>query len=619
MRRLLLLILVLLTACRGLSPAVFLPTSITPALTATQAVNAPVSTPLPPLSTQPPEAAPTSTPFLLTPIPLPLSPTTFTVQFHPEGAIFVGDQVSIEVISPPGADLKGKSVQVQIGGPQGVKLGPVSFGPFGLGDRSQATLLWAWDTRGFGEGHYELAFHILPDGSSWTETVVVQPANAMPYPGSQAHWTSAQSKCCIFYYVTGTAAERDIRKIMALADAQAADAAQRMGVSSNALIPITLLSRVLGNGGFTAQEISVSYLDRNYGGNEFAIVLHHEMIHVLDARLGGDLRPTLLEEGLAVFMSGGHFRQQPILADAAALLQIQDPLPAEADEGQRTPAPGITPSPSGSGWFLPLRPLADNFYASQHEIGYLEAAALVAYLVERWGWNGFNKFYRDIHAQSSGSQADAINASLLAHLGVSLDILQNDFLNRLRQEKVTPANLSGVKETVDYFDVMRQYQELLDPSAYFRTAWLLDNEQMRRRDITADYLRHPSAPDNLALETMLIAANQDWQAFDYSGEDHMLAAINAVLDGVEIRRPNPFGVDPLALAYQMIVNELLKAGYQPQLILVNGGTAQAWVTASGPLLIEVNVIRMGGTWIVQTGKGAALMESLSLSGLYKLY
>ncbi len=616
MRRLFLLILVFLTACHGLPFQALLPTAITPGLTSTPTVIFPTSTSSPAPTSQPPSVTPALTPFPLTPIPLPLSPYTYTVQFHPEGGLYVGDQVSLEVISPPGADLKGKSVQVQIGGPQGIKLGPVGFGPFGLGDRYQATMLWAWDTRGLVEGRYDLAFSILPNGSSWTETVILQPARAVPYPEPLAHWASAQSKCCLFYYVTGTAAERDIQKIMAVADAQAADASQRMGVSSDGPITITLLPRVLGNGGFTAQEISVTYLDRNYGGNEFAIVLHHEMIHVLDARLGGDLRPTLLEEGLAVFMSGGHFRQEPILANAAALLQIHSPLPAEADGVQGTPVPGITPSPTGPGWFLPLRPLADNFYASQHENGYLEAAALVAYLVERWGWDSFNKFYRDIHSQSSGSQADAINAALSSHFGISLDILQNDFVNRLRQEKVTPADLADVQETVAYFDTMRRYQELLDPSAYFRSAWLLDNKVMRSKGIVADYLRHPSAPDNLALETMLIAANRDWQALNYPGEDRLLAAVNAVLDGVESHLPNPFDVDLVALDYQAIVTALLKAGYQPQLISVNGGTAQAWVTASSPLLIEFNLVRIGGSWIVQTGKGADLIEDLSLSGLF---
>jgi hypothetical protein len=612
MRRFILVIFTLLTACSNLAAPALPPSPIVPLLTSTDTVEVPAPTASPSVVAPSPTTitpAPSSIP--ATPIPLPLSPDTYTVQFHPEDGLYVGDQVSMEVISPPGVDLKGKSLQVQLGGPQGTRLGPVSFAPFGLGNRYQATLLWAWNTQGLAPGRYDLAFSVLPSGPYWTQTILLQPAGALPPAERLAHWASVQSKCCLIYYITGTAAERDIEQIMTIADSQAADASQRMGVAITTPIVITLLPRVLGNGGFTAQDISVSYLDRNYGGNEFAIVLHHEMIHALDARLGGDLRPTILEEGLAVYMSGGHFRPEPIIADAAALLQIHSPLPAEAAVVSATPQPGVTPTPGSLGWFLPLSLLADNFYASQHETGYLEAAALVAYMVERWGWDGFNKFYRDIHNQSNGSQADAISAALSVHFAISLQDLQKDFLDRLRQSDVTPANLADVQETVALFDTMRRYQELLDPSAYFRSAWLLDNNDMRKRGIVADYLRHPSAPDNLALETMLIEANQDWQAFNYSGEEQVLGVVNAVLDGVESQQPDPFDVDPLALDYQAIVQVLLKAGYQPQRISVSGDTAQAWVTASGPLLLGAGLRRVDGTWIAHIGKGEDLTESLS--------
>ncbi len=579
----------------------------------------------------------------------------------------MGDLVSMEVISPPGADLKGKSVQVTLDGAQGRKLGQAGFEPFGLGNRSQATLLWAWDTRGLTPGLYDLTFDVTPGGPIWTRTVTLQPANSIPLPEPQAKWASAQSKCCVFYYVTGTAAERDIRQIMSLADAQAADASQRMGVPLTSPITVTLLPRVLGNGGFTSDEISVSYLDRNYGGNEFAIVLHHEMIHALDGRLGNSFRPTMLLEGLAVYESGGHFRQQPLLADAAALLQMHTPIPPDADisippqpsvifqplatsqtalisqtaNATQTPqaTPTITPSATASvvlglsstqtttvplasatpgfvpaaglGWFLPLRTLADNFYASQHEIGYLESAALIEYMVERWGWDAFNKFYRDIHSQSSGSpasaqaeaQADAINAALTAHFGITIDALQADFLSRLLKVKVTPANLSDVQETVAFFDAMQLYQYLLDPSAYFRTAWLQDNKQMRSKGIVADYLRHPSASDNVALETMLIAANQDWQANNYAGENQILAAVNAVLAEVEDQSPDPFAANSMASDYLSIVETLLNQGYQPQRITLDYNTAQgsiarAWVTASGPLLSQLELRRENGSWAV---------------------
>ena len=64
----------------------------------------------------------------------------FTVRLHPEDGLYVGDLVSFEVIAPPGADLDEQELAVQTGGQI---LGTTKFGPFGIGGRAQATLLWA--------------------------------------------------------------------------------------------------------------------------------------------------------------------------------------------------------------------------------------------------------------------------------------------------------------------------------------------------------------------------------------------------------------------------------------------------------------------------------------------
>jgi hypothetical protein len=604
MRRFILLILALLIACRNLPPQSQAPAATTVSVTSTLTVVNPSS------AAQP---APVASLVSSTPASMPFSPASYTIHLHPEGGLYIGDQVSIEIIPPAGADLIDKSIQVEVSGKQDTKLGPVTFSPYGLGDRLQATLLWAWDTRGLTPGNYNLTFTLLPDGQAWSKTVILQPANAVSPPEPQAQWSTIQSNCCVIYFITGTAAERDIHQIMSIADSQAADAAQRMGVSLSEPITITLLPRVLGNGGFNSQDVSVSYLDRNFTSFDFAILLHHEMIHALDGRMGGGLRPTILQEGLAVYLSGGHFRSEPIITDAATLLQIYSPIPLLATTPRAAPSHGSTAVLTRLGWFLPLHALADNFYGSQHEVSYLEAAALVSYLIERWGWNSFIRFYRDIHVHGRGSQADAINAALQAHFDISLDGLQKIFLDRLRQEQVSLANIEDVEESVAYFDAMRRYQQVLDPSSYFLTAWLLDNSEMRKKGIVADYVRYPSTPDNLALETMLIAADQDWLDKNYSAEDQMLAVVNGVLDGLERKSLDPFDVDPLAQDYQAIVQVLLDAGYQPQRIYVTGDTALAWITASGPLLKDLILLRTGRRWIINTIKGESLHETFSLS------
>ena len=115
--------------------------------------------------------------------------------------------------------------------------------------------------------------------------------------------------------------------------------------------------------GLPSSEISVSYLDRNYASNSWELVVHHEMVHAIDGHLGGDFRPTIFVEGLAVYLTGGHYKPEPLMPRAAAL------LPAYLNQ------------------YIPLKTLADDFYASQHEIGYLEGASLIEYMVKTYGWD----------------------------------------------------------------------------------------------------------------------------------------------------------------------------------------------------------------------------------------
>ncbi|HEX9028858.1 MAG TPA: hypothetical protein VF823_06775 [Anaerolineales bacterium] len=555
--------LALLLACRAFAPA--LPVS------PVHPNSAPVTQQAPPTfspgSTPTATAQPLSTPSPFPTVATTLSPTVpplpsatstpsvsrqtgFTVRLHPDGPLFVGDQVSLEVISPANANLNGRRVQVQVDGTNGKVLGPVDFGAYGLAGRAQATLLWAWDTAGLPAGSHTLAFSIVPGGPVWYETVWLAPQTAAPQSLLQAKWASAESQCCVLYYITGTDAERDLDKLKGMVDEQARDVVQKFGTQIKQKFPITLIPRVLGNGGFTSEEISVSYLDENYANFNPAIVLHHEIVHLVDGRLGGDLRPTLLVEGLAVYLSGGHFKPEPLMPRAAALLPPAPgcvpaslsaggsaalPQPTSVLTGTAVPLGTQPAAPSsveacGLDRYLPLAPLFDNFYSSQHEIGYLEAGSLIEFMVNTWGWPAFSSFYRDIHGQPSGRQADAVNAALNAHFGLSLADLEMRFQNALRREQLTSDSVNDVRLTVALFDTVRRYQEILDPSAYFLTAWLPDPVQMRQRGIVADYLRHPAAPENKALEDLLIAAGAALQSAQYGRSDQLLRAINASLD-----------------------------------------------------------------------------------------
>lgn len=436
-----------------------------------------------------------------------LSQSDFSLRIHPDGGLYAGDKVSLEVVTPQDDLMRDRSLTVQVEGQPGAISGSYPFERRGLQGRLQATLLWAWDTSGFEAGDYTLSFTILPDNFTFTETVTLLPASQLPEVEQQAEWAQVESDCCFIYFITATEAERDLEELVDEIDAQARSAADKFGIDPQEKIPLVLISRLLGHGGFAAEELAISYLDRNYSGNNVDMVLHHEMVHWYDSRLGGDLRPSILAEGLAVYLSGGHFKPEPLLPRAAALLDL--------------------------GWYLPLEALADDFYRSQHEIGYIQAGALIEYMVDRWGWEGCMGFYRDIHPENgSGSQAQAIDRALRVHFDLSLVELEEDFRLFLQQQAFTPAQSEDVRLTVLFYDTLRRYQQVLDPSAYFLTAWLPDTLEIRQKGITADYLRHPEQAANLALELALVEANRLLLEGKFSETQALLDRINASLSAI---------------------------------------------------------------------------------------
>jgi hypothetical protein len=430
--------------------------------------------------------------------------STFTVQYHPDGPLYVGDLVSMEIIAPQGLDLEHSEVRVSVEQASIGELGSAKFGAFGIGGRYQATLSWVWDTQELEPGEYALAIEVKPGVAAWTEEVILLPENRQPLPEPGAHWESVQIDCCVVHYISGTPAARDIAELLEVAEVQSLSASQGLEHAFEEPVQITILPRVLGHGGFASHEIHVSYLDRNYANSNFSQVLQHEMVHILDGRLGGELRPSLFVEGLAVYLTGGHYKREPLLSRAATLLDL--------------------------GWYLPLEPLADDFYHAQHEVGYLQAGALIQYMVRTWGWQAFSEFYRDIHPHDSGEQSLAIDTALQAHFGLTFEQLERHFVSELQRQHINPDLYDDVRLVVSYYETVRRYQQALDPSAYFLTAWLPEGSEMRERELVADYLRRPTNKENILLESLIIEAGRHLQAGDFGKAERILSIINQALD-----------------------------------------------------------------------------------------
>ena len=431
-------------------------------------------------------------------------PTSSPLQVitHPDGLLYVGDQVSFEILAPPGYEsVTHHNIDVSF---EGKSIGKSGFAPYGIGGRTEAVLWWAWDTRPLKPGTYTLTFTSSPEENTWNESISLLPADQVPPPAPQAHWAETTTVCCNIYYITGTDAARDISTLGKEADEQSADVAGKMQSSLKGKIPLVFMPRILGNGGFTSDAVYVSYLDNNYLANDTSIILHHEFVHFYDNQIGGTYLPPIFEEGLAVYLSGGHYKPEPIAPQAAALFNL--------------------------GWYIPLQKLADDFYNQEHEIGYLEAAGLVKYLVDTYGWTKFNEFYRTIPQPGNQKISTVINASARNNLGISFADMEAGYQKYLQAQAVPPAEKEDLQLTVQFFDTGRRYQMSFDRSAYFLTAWLPDGTQMRQRGITADLLRHPQGLGNRYIEAQLKNAWAELAGGNYTETQITLEWINVILN-----------------------------------------------------------------------------------------
>lgn len=405
-----------------------------------------------------------------------------------------------------------------------------------------------------------------PDNNLITYTIDLRPRVEMPPLWADARWTTQASTCCVFHYISGTAAERDIEVLMALADEVVADVGARLDEEiGRDKLEVYLIDRVLGHGGYAGDVLALSYLDRFYPGGDFTQVLRHEASHVLDQSFAR-IRPALLGEGLAVYVAGGHFRREPLAERAAALLALDR--------------------------YIPLAELADDFYPSQHEIGYLEAGAFVAYLVDRFGWKAFKTFYGDIEEKEAG-QAATIETALQDHFGLTLAQAEADWLATLRALSPSTTQVADLRATINFYETVRRYQRVWDPTAYYLQAWFPPPEEAERRGITADLIRHPEGRVNVTLETMFGAADRALDRGTYGQAETLLVAINAVLDA-----EGKMWAGPLAAKYLTLVYATAAAGYQAQQIdLREDGTAYVLAARDdGAGTVKLTFMQRAGTW-----------------------
>lgn len=534
------------------------------------ALPAPPATLLPP-----PKATAAAPPATLTPLPT-IAPaptpadlylTAADVVLYPQPALYSGDLVTFDVTPHNLGDIAPDKLTVRIyhGAPaSGTVVAEGVLGYPAFDGIPRARLVWSWNTTGL-VGVQPLTVWLDPDdviqagdedpaNNIATLTVPILPAEELPAVEAAAEWVTVTTDCCILQYLSGTAAERDLPFLTTVTAAGVAHVEEQLNARLPSPFEVHLISRVIGHGGYAYRGLTLSYLDRNYAGANVEIITRHEAAHVLDRATMG-WSPALITEGLAVWASGGHFKPEPLPERTAALIEL--------------------------GWYIPLEELANDFYRQQHEIGYMEAGAFVAYLVETYGWEGFQRLKGAFNAEA-GSEAAVLDAALQETFGVSLSESEADFLNWLAAHPAGVEDCRDVELTVHLFDAVRAYQQAYDPSAYFLSGWLPDPVEGAQRSVEADFIRHRATPEGIALETMLIAARQALEQGDF-------ARCQTLLDGVNRALADGVSSDPLAASYLAVVRAAAALGYEAQRIELDGKIARVWATAEGATLHELTL------------------------------
>lgn len=429
------------------------------------------------------------------------TPENFKIELFPVAPYHVGDVLSIRVTFLGTEEISTMEISVSLMDDPGTELGTASFSR----SSKQAVFYWILDTTVNNPGFLQFVFTVPEMGLTWTDGI-----HLLPTPDNRtSEWAVVHSACCTIHTLTGSDAENDIEKIMQILDERTEIAFSQFlpGQSSdrNTItdpFSIVLIPIVVGHGGFATHEAVMTYSERNWAGIEFEILAHHEIVHVIDRQINTEgPRPSLFVEGIAVYLSGGHYKEGDALQRAAALLEL--------------------------GMYIPITEIVNDFYAAQHEIGYMEAAALVAYLVEVWGWETFRDFYFNL--PEGETDAAIISSALERQFSMNLGELESNFVAYLQNLTPDDQVKADVRLTVEVYDMIRRYQTIAFPSAHFRTAWWPPIDTMRQMGIVGDYAFREKSPFNIIVEGLFLSIHTEMKAGNYEKVEEYLSVINHYL------------------------------------------------------------------------------------------
>lgn len=523
MHRLAVLALVLVVACSPAVPAPATTTSTVPTV-------------------QPSTAVTTTT------IPLPPAPTgqliPRTVWLFPGPEVFAGDVLTAQVPldSFSANDLVSSSLYLD--GEQLPQSGSLSGDPL-LGD--YVMFVEAIDTTGLA-GNHSVEVRATVDGEELVvnQTFTVLPASERPPQENSAKWISVETACCTMHMLSSSAAARDADRLVAIADAGTAEVEQRFGLPMQR-IDLVLLDVLWGNGGYAGGEVAISYLDRDFGprtADTLSLTFVHELTHAAARAVDGPSTPWPLNEAMAVYVTGGHFKEQPLAARAKALDEL--------------------------GLLLPLDEFMTEFASLQHEARYVQAGALATFVVDEYGWDTWLELYGSTVDEPSWS--GWLDAAAAQVLGLGLDELDTEFRSWVASQD-PGGQVEDLRQTIALQTLRRTYQAKFAPYPnYFVYESVLDVPQ------PSSALREASDPLYTAVEAYIAYAQ-------HLVLEHRLAEAAPVIDDLaniietgEVRGPHVTPFLELALAAH-------DAGYE--LLAFDPVTGKGTVTRVEPQLESV--------------------------------
>lgn len=532
--------------------------------------TAPTTPPTATVSAIPPSPSPEP---VIDALPIDLSIDAADIYLYPAPDIYAGDLVTFQVLASVPDNVLAEKVTVHIF-VDDQELVSGTLGARNLAGDAVGLFEWVWDTTDtIGEVDISVVLDLHdmiqigdedPTNNEAIVTAVILDPDQLPRNEINAAWVSAEINCCLVHVISGTAAYRDLSELLPVVERAFQQAADRLTEPIARKYDVYLIDRVIGQGGYAGSSMVVSYLDRQYASDGLYEVMVHEAVHLIDRQFAPQ-RITFLAEGLAVWASGGHYKQEDLDQRAAALMEL--------------------------GRYVPLPQLIDNFYPVQHEIGYLESAAFIKYLIDKYGWPQFRAFYSDVTFDDANTLSAAVDMNMQAYFGLTLAEAEANwhaYLANLPRDRTAVIDL---QTTLRYYDTMRDYQRKYDPTAYFLTAWLPYPQELQASGNPADFTRNPNEEINVALEVMLQAADAAIRSADFNAANVLLDSIERVLEN------DGLFIDPLATNYLLVVRTAAAEGYEAHRVSLNGNRATVLATPLNTThLTELEMALRGREW-----------------------